>query len=215
MKKLIAMSGLISIVFVIGFFLGNTISPVEAQTGGNTTDVRVWMFKPPVDASGVDRTFSSIATLVTTVGTNFPVCWVNPNSKTVGTKSVEDTNFQIAHRRYRVEGGPKETSEVLLYDKWRPSLNSAGTVIPREYCATSTGVSETGHYIYEVQMCKVPYISDAESCSPWIESIRTNSSQFGGGTLDGRPTGWWIYAFAPSNVVETVRPKKVEKFEVI
>jgi hypothetical protein len=190
-------------VFVIGFAI--------AQTGGNTTETRVWQFRPPPTDTNIDRTFEKVATLVTTVGSSHSVCWVNPNSKLVGTKSVEETNLTVTHRRYRVEGGAVQTSEPLPYDKWVKSLKADGTVVFREYCATASPVEQSGHYIYEVKMC----ITGTETCSPWIESIRTFDSRFGGGTLDGRPTGWWIYAFAPSGTVERVPPKRIEKFEVI
>jgi hypothetical protein len=110
---------------------------------------------------------------------------------------VEETALQIAHRRYRMEGGPLEVSAVRQFADWKPKLDAAGAVIPKNYCATMKGVVQAGHWVTEAQICRTPYVSDEESCSAWMSSIQRYTPSGGGGSLDDRPRGWWLYATEP------------------
>jgi hypothetical protein len=157
-----------------------------------------WVFQPPPAQANVNRDFQEVATLSVKVGARHVLCWYNPNTKRVGTKDVEATDLQLAYRRYRVEGGPLEVSSVLQFADWKPELDGAGIPIARKYCTDSSGPPRAGHWVYEAQMCRTPYVSDAESCSAWMSSIQRYSPSGGGGELDGIPRGWWIYAYIPA-----------------
>jgi hypothetical protein len=153
----------------------------SAQTGSSEI-TRIWQFKP---GSGVDRTYEALSTIVTRVGTPHEGGWINPTSKTVSSRTVEVTTVAAAFRRKHVESGIAEDLLILPYAEWRK-----GTP-PLQYCTTFPGVTEKGHWIYEVKMCR----TDIEDCSAWVETLERFGRPYGGGLLDGRPTGWWLYAY--------------------
>lgn len=159
-----------------------------------------WVFEPPPPQSNVNRDYQDVATLSIKVGQTHKLCWFNPNSKRVGTKDVEDTTLQLVHRRYRVEGGPREMGPVMQFADWKPELDAAGVPIARKYCVEAKGPARTGHWIYEAQMCRAPYVSDEESCSQWMASVARFGVADGGGEVDGKPRGWWIYAVTAEDV---------------
>jgi hypothetical protein len=159
-----------------------------------------WVFEPPPPQANVNRDYQDVATLTLKVGETHELCWFNPNTKRVGTRDVEDTGLQLAHRRYRVEGGPREVSDVLQFADWKPELDAAGAPVARKYCASVQGPARAGHWIYEAQMCRFPYVSDAESCSQWVASVARFGVADGAGEVDGKPRGWWIYAVAAEDV---------------
>lgn len=143
----------------------------------------------------VDNTYTEIATYLAKTGNTPLLCWTNTNNNADGTEFKE---LQIAFRKYRMEGGAKETSQVLPYSAWTPLLDGNGTPVPRTYCAITGQVKKAGHWVYEAMMCQIPYVSDSESCSGWMSSIVPSVNGSGGGTVDGRPKGWWIYTFLPA-----------------
>lgn len=145
-------------------------------------------FAPPI--KGVDQTYTEVATYVVKVGGKHDLCWGNSNSNADGT---ERKDLQIAWRRYRVEGGPVETSQVLQYAQW------PATSTPRNYCATVDGPKKAGHWAYEVRMCFSPITrGEEQDCSVWVTGITPPTATTGGGTVDGRPKGWWVYAYLPA-----------------
>jgi hypothetical protein len=154
-----------------------------------------WKFNPPVAGDALNVEYLDVATYVVKTGVTHQLCWGNPNSNTDGT---EYTTLQLAYRRYRVEGGPTETSDVIQYADWIPRRDEAGAVIPRDYCVESSALPKAGHWIFSAQMCRVPYVSDAESCSGWMESVTMYTPEEGGGTVNETPRGWWIYAYLPA-----------------
>lgn len=192
LRKMFALNALVFAILVPFALLTD---PAKGQT---TPTPPRWVFEPPPAQASLNSDFQEVATLTVKVGAEHTLCWYNPNNRTVGTKTVEDTQLQIAYRRYRVEGGKTETSTVKLYAEWVPEKDSTGAVVPRRYCLTSSGLPRAGHWVFEAQMCRVPYVSDAESCSGWMSSIQRYTDSGGGGTLDGTPRGWWIYAFLPA-----------------
>ena len=169
--------------------------PSDDATGQAAPNPPRWVFQPPPAQANVSRDFQEVATLSVKVGQKHALCWFNPNSTAAG-KEAKD--LQLAYRRYRVEGGPLEVSSVLQFADWKPELDAAGVPIARSYCTESQGPPRAGHWVYEAQMCRSPYVSDAESCSAWMSSIQRYSPSGGGGTLDDKPRGWWIYAFIPA-----------------
>jgi hypothetical protein len=171
--------------------------PADVSGQGSPNPPR-WVFQPPPPQAQLNRDFQEVATLSVKVGQKHALCWFNPNTKKVGTKDFEETALQLAYRRYRVEGGPLEVSDVLQFADWKPELDAAGVPIARRYCTESSGIPRAGHWVFEAQMCRTPYVSDAESCSAWMSSIQRFSPSGGGGMLDDKPRGWWIYAFIPA-----------------
>jgi hypothetical protein len=52
-----------------------------------------------------------------------------------------------------------------------------------------------GHWVYELRMCRDPWVSDEESCSEWVSSLSPYS-----GVVQDRPQGWWVYAFTEGGI---------------
>jgi hypothetical protein len=155
-----------------------------------------WVFEDPPKQLALNHAYAHVATIVTQLGVAHDLCWYNPVTKVVGGRTVEETALQIAHRRYRLEGGPVETSAVVPYARWLPERTSANVVIPRKYCVKADGLTVAGHWAYEAMICRIPYVSDSASCSAWMPSIEPNLHNRGGGVLpDGTRRGWWIYAY--------------------
>lgn len=192
LRKIFALNALVFAILVPFALL---TSPAGGQTA---TEPPRWVFEPPPPQADLNRDFQEVATLTVKVGAEHTLCWYNPNNRLVGTKTVEDTAMQMAFRRYRVEGGKTETSVVKQYADWTPEKDATGAVIPRSYCTKAAGIPRAGHWVFEAQMCRVPYVSDAESCSGWMSSIQRYTDSGGGGTLDGTPRGWWIYVYLPA-----------------
>jgi hypothetical protein len=166
---------------------------------GQTTAPR-WSIPAPVGGTDLVKEYTEVATYVAKVGVKHQLCWSNPNTSADGS---EDTVLQLAYRRYRIEGGPVETSNVLQYAQWVKYVDPAtGQVVPRSYCTQSQGLPRAGHWVYEAMMCRVPYVSDSASCSTWVSSIIPSGAAGGGGEVDARPKGWWVYAYlaAPTGV---------------
>ncbi len=153
-----------------------------------TANAQTLTFNPP-GAQGVDQTYTEIATYVVKVGGSHQLCWTNPNVKADGT---EVTNLQVAWQRYRIEGGATETSAVLTFPQWKP------TAVVRQYCNTVDAPKKAGHWAYSMRMCYWPLSSENSGCSVWVSGIVPNSASGGGGTVDDRPKGWWVYAYIPA-----------------
>ena len=156
---------------------------------------QAWEFKPPAAGDTLNRTYVDVATYVVKVGEAHPLCWGNNNITDGG---LEETALQLAYRRYRVEGGPMEVSNVIQFKDWVPQKDESGAIIPTRYCKQSTGPKKAGHWIYEARMCRSPLVSEASDCSPWISSVVPDTPEGGGGVVDGKPKGWWIYAYLPA-----------------
>jgi hypothetical protein len=153
---------------------------------------------------GIDARYVAVATYVAKVGEGHRVCWTNPNylpdDGNPKTEPVEDTAMQLAHRRYRIEGGALETSVVLPFAQWVQAKTDDGKLISQSYCTQVAGLRASGHWVYELRMCRDPYVSDEESCSDWVSSLSPYS-----GVVQDRPQGWWVYAFGDA-IVEPPPP---------
>jgi hypothetical protein len=148
---------------------------------------------------GIDSRYVAVATYVAKVNGPHRVCWTNPNylpdDGNPKTKPVEDTAMQLAHRRYRIEGGAVETSVVLPFAQWAQAKTDGGKLISQSYCTTVAGPPAMGHWVYELRMCRDPWVSDEESCSEWVSSLSPYS-----GVVQDRPQGWWVYAFTEGGI---------------
>jgi hypothetical protein len=156
------------------------------------------------EAPGIDARYVAVATYVAKVAEAHQVCWTNPNylpdDGDPKTKPVEDKAMQLAHRRYRIEGGAVQTSTVLAFKDWTQAKMDDGRLIPMSYCTLVAGPPAAGHWVYEIQMCRDPFVSEDESCSEWVSSLSPYS-----GAAQERPQGWWVYSFGDA-IVEPPPP---------
>jgi len=184
-------AALVFAILAVAVSLLGAFRAADAQTVPNPPR---WVFEPPPKQSGLDHEFAFVSTIIAQVGVPHDLCWFNPVNLPTSTK--EETKLQLAYKRYRLDGGPIEFSEVLPYSKWIPEKTSAGAIVPRRYCTKSSGLPKVGHYVFEAQICRIPYVSDEASCSSWMPSIRPYATGVGGGTVQGGISrGWWIYAY--------------------
>lgn len=182
---------------IMMLFSATIVAIVWAVATGQTTPPEPprWVFEQPPSQDTINRQYVDVGTLVMKVGQDYLTCWSNPVRTATG---AEETNLQITHRRYRVEGGPMMTGTALPFPKWLPKKDALGAVIPFNYCAKMPPLPRAGHWVTEAQMCLTPYVSDAESCSAWMSGIQQYNPVGGGGTVGAVPQGWWIYAYIPA-----------------
>jgi hypothetical protein len=150
-----------------------------------------WGFNPPRADDTLNHDYTEVATYTLELGKPHLFCWSNSN---VWDDGSEDIALQFVYRRYRVEGGLPSADTALPYDRWVAVKDGNGNVIPTQYCATASSPPRAGHWVYEARMCRVPYDTE-ESCSEWASGVVPSGTDNGGGTVDERPKGWWIYAY--------------------
>jgi len=146
-------AALVLAVMAVAVSLLGAFRAADAQTIPNPPR---WVFEPPPKDAGLDHAFAHVSTIIAQVGVPHPLCWYNPVTKRVSSRDVEETALQLAYKRYRLDGGPIEFSEVLPYSKWIPEKTSTGAIVPRRYCVKASGLPRVGQYVFEAQICRMP-----------------------------------------------------------